>query len=228
MVSGRWAVQRNRSPAMELQSARLNQRARRLSGPVGESLGLGVDSQARPYARHRIRNFSRVARVIKANGERPPPKACARSRELLLGRRAKLAWSLLGDLRSPSLDSRKGIGIAIGAQDRNRPIPDSRRWAGRCHLSQMRSDGSSTARYRAWMSRRRLTLCDRDRLTADIDRGRRSRVWPAIAVVSLGLVGSAVVAPGGLGRGVQNYAGNVFGPVAARLGRPPHFILQHP
>src|SRR6266851_4039930 len=94
------------SPAMELQSARLNQRARRLSGPVGESLGLGVDSQARPYAGHRIRNFGRVARVINANGERSPPKACARSRELLLGRRAKLAWSLLGDLRSPSLDSR--------------------------------------------------------------------------------------------------------------------------
>jgi hypothetical protein len=39
----------------------------------------------------------------------------------------------------------------------------------------MRSDGSSTARYRAWMSRHRLTLCDRDhdRLTADIDRDRR-------------------------------------------------------
>src|SRR5216683_374033 len=88
------------------ETARLNQRDRRLSGPVGESLGLGVDSQARPYAGHRIRNFGRVARVINANGERSPPKACARSRELLLDRRAKLAWSLLGDLRSPSLDSR--------------------------------------------------------------------------------------------------------------------------
>src|SRR5712691_4939034 len=66
----------------------LNQRDRRLSGPVGESLGLGVDSQARPDARHRIRNFGRVARVIKASRERPPPKACARSRELLSGRRA--------------------------------------------------------------------------------------------------------------------------------------------
>src|SRR5216683_436037 len=186
MVSSRWAIQGNRSPAMELQSARLNQRSRRLSGPVGESLGLGVDSQARPHARHRIRNFGRVARVIKARRERPPPKACARSRELLLGRRAKLAWSLIGDLRPPSLDSRRGIRIAIGAQDRNRPIPDSRRWAGRCHLSQMRSDGSSTARYRVWMSRRRLTLCDRDRLTV-----------AAVVVVSLGLVGSAVFAPGG-------------------------------
>src|SRR5712692_7494387 len=81
----------------------------------------------------------------------------------------------------------------------------------------MRSDGSSAARYRARMSRHRLTLCDRDRLTADIDRGRRSRVWPVIAVVSLGLVGSAVVAPGGLRRGLQNYAGDVLGPVAARL-----------
>src|SRR6266478_5461774 len=110
---------------MELHSARLNQRSRRLSGPVGESLGLGVDSQARPHARHRIRNFGRVARVIKARRERPPPKACARSRELLLGRRAKLAWSLIGDLRPTSLDSRRGIRIAIGAQDRNRPIPDS-------------------------------------------------------------------------------------------------------
>src|SRR5229473_6915950 len=79
----------------------------------------------------------------------------------------------------------------------------------------MRSDGGSTARYRAWMSRRRLTLRDRDRLTAD-DRGRRSRVWPAIAVVSLGLVGRAVFAPVGSRRGLQNYAGNVFGPVAAR------------
>src|SRR5260370_17899631 len=88
MVTGRWAIQRNRWGAMELQSARLNQRDRRLSGPVGESLGLGVDSQARPYARHRIRNFGRVAGVIKASGGRPPPKACARSRELRLGRRA--------------------------------------------------------------------------------------------------------------------------------------------
>src|SRR6266851_9947544 len=82
----------------------------------------------------------------------------------------------------------------------------------------MRSDGSSTARYRAWMSRHRLTLCDRDRdrLTADIDRGRRSRVWPA-RFREPWLVGSAVVAPGGSRRGLQNYAGNVFGPVAARL-----------
>src|SRR5260370_20189148 len=81
----------------------------------------------------------------------------------------------------------------------------------------MRSDGSSTARCRAWMSRHRLTLCDRDRdrLTADVDRGRRSRVCSAI--VSLGLVGRAVFAPVGSRRGLQNYAGNVFGPVAARL-----------
>src|SRR5216684_5228434 len=225
MVSGRWAIQRNRSPAMELQSARLNQRARRLSGPVGESLGLGVDSQARPYAGHRIRNFSRVARVIKANGERPPPKACARSRELLLGRRAKLAWSLLGDLRSPSLDSRKGIGIAIGAQDRNRSIPDCRRWAGRCHLSQIALMAAAPLAIAlgclAVASRSAIV----NRLTADIDRRRRSRVWPAIAVVSLGLVGFAVFAPGGGSRrGLQNYAGNVFGPVAARLVGPPHFI----
>ena len=118
-----------------------------------------------------------MARVIKASGERPPPKACARSRELLLGRRAKLAWFLLGDLPPPSLGSIRGIGIAIGAQDRNRPIPDSGQWAGRCHLSQMRSDGSSTARYRAWMSRHRLTLCDRDRYRfTQMDQGRRSRV----------------------------------------------------
>src|SRR5216683_4757352 len=55
----------------------------------------------------------------------------------------------------------------------------------------MRSDGSSTARYRAWMSR---------------DRCREP--W---------LVGFAVFAPGGSRRGLQNYAGNVFGPVAARL-----------
>src|SRR5258708_19953503 len=113
MVSSRWAIQRNRSSAMELQSARLNQRDQRLSGPVGESLGLGVDSQARPYARHRIRNFGRVARVIKASRERPPPKACARSRELLSGRRASwrgpylliyllLPSPLQRDLESPS------------------------------------------------------------------------------------------------------------------------------
>ncbi len=87
----------------------------------------------------------------------------------------------------------------------------------------MRSDGSSTARYRAWMSRRRLTLRDRDRLTADIDRGRRSRVWPAIAVVSLGLVGRAVFAPGGSRRGLQNYAGKRVRPCSRAVSRPASF-----
>src|SRR5713101_5156249 len=218
MVSSRWAIQGNRSPAMELQSARLNQRDRRLSSPVGESLGLGVDSQARPYARHRIRNFGRVARVIRASGERPPPKACARSRELLLCRSANwrgpylVIYLLLHG--APLIEGNRNRDRRAGPQP---SFPDSRRWAGRCHLSYMRSDGSSTARYRAWISRHRLTLCDRDRdrLTADVDRGRRSRVCSAI--VSLGLVGRAVFAPVGSRRGLQNHAGNVFGPVAARL-----------
>src|SRR6266446_4450146 len=216
MVSSRWAIQGNRSPAMELQSAGLNQRDRRLSGPVGESLGLGVDSQARPYARHRIRNFGRVAGVIKASGERPPPKACARSRELS------------ADVQAGVVLLRQGIGIAIGAQDRNRPIPDSRRWAGRCHLSQIALMAAAPLAIAlgclAVASRSAIV----NRLTADIDRGRRSRVWAAIAVVSLGLVGFAVFAPGGSRRGLQNYAGNVFGPVAARLVGPPHFIRRHP
>ena len=104
---------------------------------------------------------------------------------------------LLGDLPPPSLDSRKGIGIAIGAQDRNRPIPDSRRWAGRCHLSQIALMAAAPLAIAlgclAVASRSAIV----NRLTADIDRGRRSRVWPAIAVVSLGLVGFAVFAPGG-------------------------------
>ena len=121
---------------MELHSARLNQRSRRLSGPVGESLGLGVDSQARPHARHRIRNFGRVARVIKARCERPPPKACARSRELLLGRRAN--W--LGRLRSCA-------PIAIQIPSPRESSEEGGRSPSRDH-SQTPVDGLADATYR--------------------------------------------------------------------------------
>ena len=85
MVSGRWSIYGNRSPAVELQSTRLYPRSRRLSGPAGRGLGAGVGAQARSNASQRIRNVGRVAPVIggachkgiAANGRRASSKSCA-------------------------------------------------------------------------------------------------------------------------------------------------------
>jgi hypothetical protein len=65
MVSIRWTIERNRPSTVELQSARVNQRNRRLSGPVGKSVVAGVDAQARFVAEFRICDFDRVASGIK-------------------------------------------------------------------------------------------------------------------------------------------------------------------